>query len=295
MYRERYSKERIYGDNPVWKEIRAATGKKYAWNEKSTYIQKPPYFEGFTLKAAPHLDFKGMRALALFGDSVTTDHISPAGAFSANTPAGKYLVGKGVKPEHFNSYGSRRGNHHVMMRGTFANVRIRNKMADGKEGGFTKIMPEGAEATIFEACKKYEERGVPLIVFAGKDYGMGSSRDWAAKGSSLLGVRVVVAKSFERIHRSNLIGMGVLPLEFREGEDDASLGITGKEIFHLSGFGNGLKPKQEVILEIERYGGKRDKAVLLSRLDTPIEVDYFLNGGIMPFVLRHQLKNKKGT
>lgn len=286
MFLERYSQERIFSDNPVWKEINVTSEKAYGWKEDSTYIQKPPYFDSFTLQLPSQKTLKGMRCLALFGDSVTTDHISPAGAFLSDTPAGKYLLSLGVKPEDFNSFGSRRGNHHVMMRGTFANVRIRNKLADGKEGGFTKVMPDGKLMTIFEASGLYAERNVPLIVFTGKDYGMGSSRDWAAKGTALLGVHVVVAKSFERIHRSNLIGMGVLPLVFREGEDYESLGITGREKFSISGMERGFKPKQELVLEIDR-DGKVQRVPLLSRLDTPIEVDYYRHGGIMPYVLRH--------
>ncbi len=229
-----------------------------------------------------------MRCLVLLGDSVTTDHISPAGAFKSDSPAGKYLISLGVKPEEFNSYGSRRGNHQVMMRGTFANVRIRNLMADGKEGGFTKLIPDGTILPIFDAAQVYFERQTPLIVFAGKDYGMGSSRDWAAKGTALLGVKVVVAQSFERIHRSNLIGMGVLPLEFPEGTTHESLGIKGDELFTIQGFENGFTPKQELILEIERSGNKQ-KVRVISRLDSPIEIEYYKHGGIMPYVLRQLL------
>lgn len=289
MYKERYTEERIYGDNPVWKEIEAAKGTQYSWDVNSTYIQQPPYFENFTREIPKYKVLKEMRPLALFGDSVTTDHISPAGAFLSDTPAGKYLISKNVKQENFNSYGSRRGNHNVMMRGTFANVRIRNLLADGKEGGYTKLMPENTEIRIFDACQEYAKRNVPLIVFAGKDYGMGSSRDWAAKGSALFGIRAVVAKSFERIHRSNLIGMGVLPLVFTEGEDFQTLGITGTETFNIVGVENGVTPKQELTLEIHRENGNVDTAKVHSRLDTPIEVDYYLNGGIMPFVLRQIL------
>jgi aconitate hydratase len=221
----------------------------------------------------------------MFGDSVTTDHISPAGAFKSGTPAGQFLIAHGVDEKHFNSYGSRRGNHLIMMRGTFANVRIRNLMADGKEGGFTKIMPEGTFTSIFEASEEYAKKNIPLIVFAGKDYGMGSSRDWAAKGPALLGVRVVVATSFERIHRSNLIGMGILPLEFQNGESWETAQINGSETFSLLGLEKGLEPHQQVTLEINR-NGKKDKVSLISRLDTPIEVQYYINGGIMPFMLR---------
>lgn len=287
MFKERYA--HILQDNPVWQEILMKKTAQYEWDPKSTYIQKPPYFEKFNLELPPSKELKGMRALALFGDSVTTDHISPAGAFSEKTPAGKYLLSLGVKEQDFNSYGSRRGNHNVMMRGTFANVRILNKMADGKEGGYTKLMPEGELLPIYDAAVKYAEKNVPLIVFAGKDYGMGSSRDWAAKGTALLGVRVVVARSFERIHRSNLIGMGVLPLEFTNDESFETLGIKGDELFWISGVKE-LAPHQEVVLEIEKDGKKR-QAKLKVRIDTPIEVEYYRHGGIMPYVLRQLLKS----
>lgn len=230
-----------------------------------------------------------MRALALFGDSITTDHISPAGAFKANTPAGKYLISLGIKEDDFNSYGSRRGNHHIMMRGTFANVRIRNKMVEGKEGGVTKLMPEGKEMAIFDAAEAYKKKNIPLIVFAGRDYGMGSSRDWAAKGTALLGVHAVVARSFERIHRSNLVGMGVIPLQFKEDQSLESLNIKGDELFSLIGLEKELKPRQEVTLEIDRGGGKIDRAQLIARLDTPIDIDYYMQGGILPYVLRQIL------
>lgn len=286
MFVERY--KHVLTDSAIWTEIEAKKGPQYSWDEASTYIQKPPYFQGFDLKAKSHKNFHHMRPLAFFGDSVTTDHISPAGAFSAGSPAGKYLVSLGVKPEDFNSYGSRRGNHHVMMRGTFANVRIRNKMVEGKEGGYTKLMPEGTEMAIFDACQIYAERKDPLIIFAGKDYGMGSSRDWAAKGTALLGVTVVVAHSFERIHRSNLIGMGVLPLQFKENESVESLGLKGDELFSLVGLNGEIKPQQEVILEIKR-GDKITQTKLKCRIDTGTEAEYYQNGGILPFVLRQLL------
>lgn len=289
MFRKRYAN--ITEDNPVWAEISTTGGAQYEWDPHSTYIQNPPYFEGFDLKAPQRKEFKNMRAIALFGDSVTTDHISPAGAFKADSPAGKYLLSLGVKESDFNSYGSRRGNHHVMMRGTFANVRIQNKMAGGKEGGFTKLMPEGTVMHIFDACQMYAERKTPLIVFAGKDYGMGSSRDWAAKGPALLGVRVVVARSYERIHRSNLIGMGVLPLQFQDEDSYETYKITGDETFALVGLEKGLKPHQEVTLEITR-NGKTSQAKLVSRLDSPIEVEYYSQGGILPFVLRQILAKR---
>jgi aconitate hydratase len=280
MFKKRYA--HILEDNPIWKEVSVKKSAQYSWDSKSTYIQKPPYFDGFTKSLPKRKEVKGLRALALFGDSVTTDHISPAGAFKKDTPAGKYLLAKGVREEDFNSYGSRRGNHEVMMRGAFANVRIRNFMADGKEGGFTKLVPEGEILPIFDACQIYAEKKTPLIIFAGKDYGMGSSRDWAAKGTALLGVRAVVARSFERIHRTNLIGMGVLPLEFQNDASWESLGITGKESFSLTGLEKELTLGQDVTLEVD---GKA-KAKLTLRLDTPAEIDYYNHGGILPYVLR---------
>jgi len=286
MFKQRY--ENITQDSQVWNTLESSTGAQYQWEPSSTYIQKPPYFDEFNLKVNERKKIGSMYPLALFGDSVTTDHISPAGAFKASSPAGQYLLSLGVKEEDFNSYGSRRGNHDVMMRGTFANVRIRNQMADGKEGGYTKLMPEGQLMSIFDACQIYEQRQVPLIIFAGRDYGMGSSRDWAAKGPALLGVKVVVATSFERIHRSNLIGMGILPLEFKEGDSLESLGITGNEVFSIQGLEADLTPQQDITMEIQRNGAIQN-VVLKSRLDTPLEIDYYEQGGILPFVLRQQL------
>ena len=290
MFKKRYA--HILDDNPMWHEIAMKSSAQYHWSSQSSYIQEPPYFMDFELQPSERKELTDMRALALYGDSITTDHISPAGGFKADSQAGEYLLSLGVKEQDFNSYGSRRGNHHVMVRGTFANVRIRNKMADGKEGGFTKLMPEEKVIPIFKASQIYIERKVPLIIFAGKDYGMGSSRDWAAKGTALLGVKVVVAQSFERIHRSNLIGMGVIPLQFKEGESLETFGITGKETFSLIGLESGLKPQQKMVLEVHR-NGKIDKITLLSRLDTLTEVDYYENGGILPFVLRQLLSEDR--
>lgn len=287
MFKRRYA--HILTDNPVWETIETSSGAQYQWVQKSTYIQKPPYFDGFDIKIAPHPDLSEMRSLAIFGDSVTTDHISPAGAFKSSSPAGQYLLSQGVQEDDFNSYGSRRGNHHVMMRGTFANVRIRNKMADGQEGGVTKVMPEGKLLPIFDACQLYEQRKTPLIIFAGRDYGMGSSRDWAAKGPALLGVKAIVAQSFERIHRSNLIGMGILPMQFLGNESADSLGIKGDEIFSIEDIGEKLAPQQEVTLKIQRVNGSIDKVKLLLRLDTHLEVEYYQHGGILPFMLRQLL------
>lgn len=291
MFKKRYA--HVQDDNPLWKKIEVKKSAQYGWDAKSTYIQRPPFFDGFAIELPKRKELKGMRALALFGDSITTDHISPAGAFRANTPAGKYLISLGIKENDFNSYGSRRGNHNIMMRGTFANVRIRNQMVEGKEGGVTKLMPEGTEMPIFDACEIYAKKNVPLIVFAGKDYGMGSSRDWAAKGTALLGVRAVVAKSFERIHRSNLVGMGVLPLQFKEGEGLETFALKGDEIFSLIGLEKELKPHQRVTLEIDRGHGKVDRAELIARLDTPIDIEYYLHGGILPYVLRQILGSLK--
>ncbi len=290
MFKERYA--HILQDNPLWGEIKGSHGAQYAWDPKSTYIQNPPYFEDFTLETPPPKTLAGMRCIALLGDSVTTDHISPAGAFKADSPAGKYLSSLGVQPDDYNSYGSRRGNHQVMMRGTFANVRIKNQMADGKEGGFTKLMPEGTLLPIYDACQTYAQKKISLILFAGRDYGMGSSRDWAAKGTALLGIRAVVARSFERIHRSNLIGMGVLPLEFKKGATHESLGIKGDELFSITGLEKKLSPGQEATLEITR-GEKVERIPLTVRIDTPMEVDYYQHGGIMPYVLRQILSRKK--
>lgn len=269
-----------------WKTVPATTGALFGWRDDSTYVQLPPYFDGFGMTLPPPAKLSGMRPLAILGDSVTTDHISPAGAFSPETPAGKYLTERGIPREKFNTYGSRRGNDRIMVRGTFANVRIKNKMADGKEGGFTKLQPAGTLTTIFEASEAYKKAGTPLIVFAGVDYGMGSSRDWAAKGAALLGVRAVVAQSFERIHRSNLIGMGVLPLEFTNGESAESLGLDGTETFDIEGLENPVKPKQNVTLVIRRANGEVAKTTLLCRIDTLAESHYLANGGILQYVLR---------
>ncbi len=279
--------ESIAGATPRWDEIPVHGSTRYGWSDASTYIQLPPYFENFSLELPSRPSFEGMRPLAVFGDSVTTDHISPAGYIPPSGPAGQYLQSHGVEPGNFNSFGSRRGNDRVMTRGTFANVRIRNRMADGREGGWTRHEPSGKIMTIFDAAQRYRKEQVPLIVFAGEDYGMGSSRDWAAKGTTLLGVRAVVSKSFERIHRSNLIGMGVLPLQFQSGDVDA-LHLTGQEIFTLHG---DLVPRGELKLEIKRPSGEKDMIPLLVRIDTAIELDYYNHGGILPYVLRKLLNS----
>ena len=280
-------KKRYHTQDPVnhWEHITTSQGINYKWDKTSTYIQHPPYFEHFSLHPPQKTPLEGMRALALLGDSVTTDHISPAGSFKKESPAGKYLMSLGVDPMDFNSYGSRRGNHEVMMRGTFANVRIKNKMAKGKEGGYTLYIPTGQIMPIYDAAMEYQKHKVPLLIFAGSDYGMGSSRDWAAKGSNLLGIKAIVAKSYERIHRSNLVGMGILPLQFLNGDSLESLGITGEEVFSIVGLQDKITPKQEIELHIQDQGRLR-QVKLLVRIDTPIEVEYYRQGGIMPYVLR---------
>ncbi len=275
------------GGNQMWKSVKSSSGAIYEWNEKSTYIQLPPFFENFGMEPGSIVELRDMRALAVFGDSVTTDHISPAGNIPASGPAGKYLIANGVEKKDFNSFGSRRGNDRVMTRGTFANVRIKNLMADGREGGFTKHMPDGELMPIFDACQKYRAEGTGLIVFAGLDYGMGSSRDWAAKGTNLLGVKAVVAKSFERIHRSNLVGMGVLPLEFPEGYDAESLELDGTQKYSLIGLDENLKPRDTVMLVVDEGEGITRSIPLTVRIDTPVEVQYYRHGGILPYVLRN--------
>jgi aconitate hydratase len=276
--------------NPKWNEIPGSAGQLYTWDDQSTYIQNPPFFEDFSMTPGTIADIKGARPLGIFGDSVTTDHISPAGAIKAASPAGKYLVDHGVEPKDFNSYGSRRGNDRIMTRGTFANVRIKNLMVPGVEGGVTKYFAAGAkdgeQMAIFDAAEKYKADGTPLVVLAGQEYGTGSSRDWAAKGTMLLGVKAVVAQSYERIHRSNLVGMGVLPLQFEEGTSAQTLGLDGSETFDVIGLSNDVKPRQKLTLRISRATGKSQEVPVVLRIDTPIEVEYYRHGGILPFVLR---------
>jgi aconitate hydratase len=272
--------------NPAWNEIPGSTGETYAWDEASTYIQEPPFFEGFSMEPGHITEILRARPLGIFGDSVTTDHISPAGSFKKNSPAGAYLLEKGVPQEQFNSYGARRGNDRVMTRGTFANVRIKNLMAPGTEGGVTRYQPSGDVMSIYDASMAYQQHGVPLVILAGHEYGTGSSRDWAAKGTRLLGVKAVIAQSFERIHRSNLVGMGVLPLCFQDGVSAATLKLDGTELFSLLGLSDAIKPRQIVMLQIERANGKVETIPLVLRIDTPIEVDYYQHGGILPYVLR---------
>jgi aconitate hydratase len=256
----------------------------YGWDKASTYVRNPPYFAAGS-GARTVTDIKGARPLAILGDSVTTDHISPAGSIRAKSPAGQYLIERGVAPEDFNSYGARRGNHEVMMRGTFANIRIRNEVAPGTEGGVTRHMPDGAVMPIYDAAMKYQAENVPLVVIAGKEYGTGSSRDWAAKGTRLLGVRAVVAESFERIHRSNLIGMGVLPLQFAPGTDRKTLKLDGGETFDITGLAKGLAPRMDLTLVVRRADGRVESVPVRCRIDTVDEVEYFKAGGILHFVL----------
>ncbi|MFY9226135.1 MAG: aconitate hydratase AcnA [Blastocatellia bacterium] len=278
-------------DNPLWNEIPSSVGDVYEWDEESTYIQQPPFFEDFSLEAGTFADIKGARPLAIFGDSVTTDHISPAGSIKKTSPAGIYLQEKGVTVEDFNSYGSRRGNDRVMVRGTFANVRIKNLMVPGTEGGVTIYQPAGEQISIYDASMKYQASKTPLIIFAGQEYGTGSSRDWAAKGTRLLGVNVVVAQSFERIHRSNLVGMGVLPCQFKEGTTAQSLNLDGTETFDILGLEPSPRPQQDVTLVIHRANGESQKVLLTLRIDTGIEVEYYQHGGILPYVLRNLVAN----
>ncbi|MGH1398499.1 MAG: aconitate hydratase AcnA [Alphaproteobacteria bacterium] len=286
MFVGRYSD--VFKGTAEWQAIdTAAASETYAWNDASTYIQNPPFFEGMSKDASGMEDIKGARPLAILGESVTTDHISPAGAFRSDHPAGAYLVERGVDPKDFNSYGSRRGNDRVMTRGTFANIRIKNEMVPGVEGGYTKHIPSGEQMSIYDAAMKYKDEGTPLVVIGGAEYGTGSSRDWAAKGTRLLGVKAVVTESFERIHRSNLIGMGVLPLQFKDGVSRNSLGLDGSETFDITGISNGLKPQQDIAMSVHYADGRSEDVTLLCRLDTLDEVEYFENGGILHYVLRN--------
>ena len=283
MFRSRYAD--VYRGDERWRAIEVKAGATYGWPAGSTYIQNPPYFTGMTMTPKPPEDIIDARTLAVFGDSITTDHISPAGAIKPDSPAGRYLLEHQVSRAEFNSYGARRGNHEVMMRGTFANIRIRNRMLDNVEGGFTRYAPTGETLPIYDAAMAYEHDGTPLIVLAGKEYGTGSSRDWAAKGTVLLGVRAVIAESFERIHRSNLVGMGVLPLQFQDGENAASLGLDGRETFSISGVAE-IEPRQDVEVEVTRQDGSAMSFTARCRIDTYNELEYFRSGGILHYVLR---------
>ncbi len=290
MFRSRYSN--VFQGPEQWRKIATAEGQTYKWAEGSTYVKLPPLFEGISMTPGAVTDVKGARPLAILGDSITTDHISPAGNIKKASPAGEYLLGYQVRPEDFNSYGARRGNHEVMMRGTFANIRIKNEMVPGVEGGVTKYVPTGEVMPIYTAAMKYAETGTPLVVFAGQEYGTGSSRDWAAKGTRLLGVRAVVAESFERIHRSNLVGMGVLPLQYPAGVNRQTLGLDGTEVIDIEGVEAGLKPRMPLKMTITRASGATETVDLLCRIDTLDEVDYFKNGGILHYVLRNLASEK---
>ncbi|MCK5588061.1 MAG: aconitate hydratase, partial [Candidatus Lokiarchaeota archaeon] len=287
MFETQYSE--VFEGIKLWQKLDVPEGKLYEWDPNSTYIEEPPFFMDFPLDPPQKEDIKGARVLALLGETITTDHISPAGAIPSNEPAGQYLISLGVQFEDFNSFGSRRGNHEVMMRGTFGNIRLRNKLVPEKEGGWTLYQPTGEEITIYEAAMRYQENNIPLIVIAGKEYGTGSSRDWAAKGTQLLGVEAVIAESFERIHRSNLLGMGVLPLQFKEEDNAEKLGLNGNEIYDIIGI-NKIAPKEELTVIARDETGTEKRFNVLIRLDTPVEIEYYRNGGILHTVLRNMMK-----
>ncbi|MEC9093315.1 MAG: aconitate hydratase AcnA, partial [Planctomycetota bacterium] len=284
MYETQYGN--AFESNETWNNISITEGDLYDWDAASTYIQEPPFMENLTPEVKPIEPIAGARCLALLGDSVTTDHISPAGAIAKETPGGQFLLSKGVEQKDFNSYGSRRGNDRVMLRGTFANIRIRNQLAPGTEGGYTHYWPTGETEFIYDAAMKYKESGTPLVILAGSEYGTGSSRDWAAKGTMLMGVKAVIASSYERIHRSNLVGMGVLPLEFKGDGTWQSLGLTGEEIFDFPTLSDDLKPRSELEVTATRKDGSVNSFTVLVRIDTPVEMDYYRNGGILQTVLR---------
>jgi aconitate hydratase len=289
MFSEKYAQ--VFDGDERWRSLPIPTGERFEWTDESTYIRNPPFFEGLTLEPSAATSISGARVLAVLGDSVTTDHISPAGSIPADSPAGKYLIGRGVSPKDFNSYGARRGNHEVMMRGTFANIRLRNQLAPGTEGGWTALLPEGEVMTIYDASVRYRDAGVPLFIIAGKEYGSGSSRDWAAKGTLLLGVKAVLAESFERIHRSNLVNMGVLPLRFRDDETAASLKLTGREVYDVLDMGASLRPGGDVRIRVTGEDGTSREITAIARIDTPEELIAFRHGGILPYVLRQLVKS----
>ncbi|RMG83072.1 MAG: aconitate hydratase, partial [Chloroflexi bacterium] len=288
MFKKQYAN--VYTGNEMWNAIPSGDSPVYEWNPESTYVQEPPFFVGLAPEPDPIQSVEGARVLALLGDSVTTDHISPAGPIALNSPAAKYLMEHGVEPKDFNTYGARRGNHEVMWRGTFANIRLRNLLLPGSEGGVTKYLPTGEEMTIFDAAQRYAEDGTPLVILAGIDYGMGSSRDWAAKGTMLLGVRAVIAKSFERIHRSNLVMMGVLPLQFKDGEGWQELGLDGTETYDIP-ITDDVQPRQELTITATAQDGTVKTFTVTVRLDSAVEVEYYRNGGILQTVLRNMFKS----
>jgi len=279
----------VFDGNPTWNAVKVPEGDLFEFRDDSTYIQEPPFFTGLTLDVHPPEDIRGARILVLLGDSVTTDHISPAGDIAENSPAGQYLKSKGVPRAEFNSYGSRRGNDRVMVRGTFANIRLKNLLVPGVEGGVTIHVPTSEVLPIYDAAMRYKAEGTPLIAVAGKEYGSGSSRDWAAKGTMLLGVRAVLAESYERIHRSNLVGMGVLPLQFKPGENAETFRLTGKETLTIVGVSGAWTPRPDVTIDMVRPDGSRSAFVVTARLDTPVEINYYRNGGILHTVLRKML------
>ena len=286
MFRQQYDK--VFEGMSEWETLAVPEGTLFDWDPASTYVRRPPFFVDMEAEPGHPPDISGARVLAVVGDSVTTDHISPAGSIAKDSPAGKYLIDQGVQPREFNSYGSRRGNHEVMLRGTFANVRLRNQLVS-REGGWTLHLPDETETTIYDAAMQYQQDGVPLMVLAGKDYGMGSSRDWAAKGPLLLGVRAAIAESYERIHRSNLIGMGVLPLQYAEGETAETLGLTGKETFAIEGIAEGLTPRKKLTVRARDAAGNEKTFTATVCINTPIEVDYYRHGGVLQYVLRDLL------
>jgi aconitate hydratase len=284
QFAEEYSA--VFSGDEHWQGLPVPSGDLYEWDPNSTYVQEPPFFQDLSPEPPPLQDVTGARVLVYVGDSVTTDHISPAGSIAKTSPAAQYLIDHDVKPYLFNSYGSRRGNHEVMLRGTFANIRLRNQLTPDKEGNWTRFLPTGEDMSIYEAAMKYQEAETPLLVFAGKEYGTGSSRDWAAKGTLLLGVKAVIAESYERIHRSNLVGMGVLPLQFLPKENAAKLGLTGEETFTITGIGDGLAPKETLDVTAVRGDGSEVKFQVIARVDSPVEIEYYRNGGILQTVLR---------
>ncbi|MEX2032608.1 MAG: aconitate hydratase, partial [Dehalococcoidia bacterium] len=280
----------VFKGDERWQALPAPTGDRFQWDPQSTYVRRPPFFDNLPRQPKPVGDLLEARVLSVLADSVTTDHISPAGAIAKSSPAAQYLADNEVAPEDYNQYGSRRGNHEVMMRGTFANVRLKNALVE-RDGGYTRHLPDGEEMSIWDAAEKYQREGVPLIILAGKEYGSGSSRDWAAKGPNLQGVRAVIAESFERIHRSNLVGMGILPLEFMAGESPASLGLTGHERYDIVCVTAGLSPRQTLTVRVLADDGVEKQFQVRSRIDTPVEVEYYEHGGILQYVLRQLLES----
>jgi aconitate hydratase len=287
MFAEQYA--HVFEGDDRWRALPVPEGDRFAWDAASTYVRQPSFLREIGVKPDDLREIEGARVLAVLGDSVTTDHISPAGSIAKDSPAALYLTGHGVAPADFNSYGSRRGNHEVMVRGTFANIRLRNLLAPGTEGGWTRHLPDGAPMSIYDASLRYRSEGIPLVVLAGKEYGSGSSRDWAAKGPALLGIRAVIAESYERIHRSNLLGMGILPLQFQPGDTLKSLGLTGEETFSIREIASGMKPGKRLEVEARRGDGPSRAFGVVTRIDTPVETEYYRHGGILPYVLRQLL------